>query len=495
MNADFKNSILEQLANEVIKLKDNLKKLEFKKDELNKAIEEVKSFENNNALEEFIKVYEKDKKNLDVTIKELVIELQKIDKNSQNQDLNLKFKNLNDRIKHFSDKLDGLDLRIDNLNNGFVTRKAFLTHIESNNKNFKFFEERINTDQQDRINNFERVVNSLSNNINGYDSRYRDKFDRLEAIYLKLKKQVSSLWVVNLILVVIIVLGIIISFSLNQIDHRIIDKENSDSIKSDQFNIEMFNKNPVSKKSNQTKAVVVEIPGIEGQTIQLSHEIIKGRTWVSDPEIRKSSNSYINFHFYESQGSELKPYQIKANEYIKEWTHQRNGYILNQDYFKKQLKSFLDFYISDCNSCEWQVTIEIDERFSNFISVSSEEFIYTGGAHWLSNESHYNINRTSGKIIDFHDIVTDTINFNRIAERYFREYTEIPSHQSLSDAGYWFKNNRFTCSKNFFFDDFKINFVFNQYKVAPFAFGRIKFSIPIDEIKHLLNLDLSYMDS
>lgn len=226
-----------------------------------------------------------------------------------------------------------------------------------------------------------------------------------------------------------------------------------------------------------------------------SQGIVRGRVWIESPEMNNENSSHIEYSFYSSPGRALLKYQLTANSIIEDLISMRkmkyNGQ-LNVAYFENQLKIFDEEYTGDENGCAeaiWEESIVIDEKFTSFIVLHEACFVYTCGAHGQSSEKNILIRRTDGKVLKLDDVISDKAKFYTIAEKYFRLDNEVPSGMSLNEAGFDFPNG-FTCFDNFYIEDGEIKFVYMEYQIAPYSMGTIRFGVPIDQIKHLLTLDL-----
>ena len=135
------------------------------------------------------------------------------------------------------------------------------------------------------------------------------------------------------------------------------------------------------------------------------------------------------------------------------------------------------------------------------ISLASQNYIFTGGAHGSSSITYKNINPATGTIYTLGDFFKPnaTAELTKLGEKYFKEQflpqIEMkPTTPLTEENGFWFdstpdteaKDNLFYLSKNFAITDKGIAFCYEQYEVAPYAFGMPMFYVPFADIKSML---------
>lgn len=166
---------------------------------------------------------------------------------------------------------------------------------------------------------------------------------------------------------------------------------------------------------------------------------------------------------------------------------------LSHDFFIAQLDSFSECYRSeDGNYHLWDLNGEVgiyNER-KDFVQVSLSGWLYTGGAHGNGSTTYVLVNKTNGSVLELTDFITSVEELNRIAEIEFRKLYDIPSGQSINDAGFWFENDQFSVNENFSFSGSTMDFLYNSYEIAPYAGGQTLLEVPLDKIKHILRQNL-----
>ena len=133
-----------------------------------------------------------------------------------------------------------------------------------------------------------------------------------------------------------------------------------------------------------------------------------------------------------------------------------------------------------------ETSISISESKLDYVEVSLSNWNYEGGAHGSAWSEERLIDRKTGVELELSDFITDQGELLRIAEAIFRADQGIDSDQNLYDAGFWFEDNVFRLNENFVFNENSMDFLYNQYEIAPYAAGMIYLSIPMDKIQYLL---------
>jgi hypothetical protein len=123
-------------------------------------------------------------------------------------------------------------------------------------------------------------------------------------------------------------------------------------------------------------------------------------------------------------------------------------------------------------------------------TIEFEEGIYTGGAHPNSHRAYRVFDLVSGRTLTLAELVKPGMqeNLNAIAEQEFRDLQQLGAQDNLDSAGFWFPDNRFHISSNFCVSSSGLVIHFNQYEIAPYAFGPIELTIPFEKLGTILEL-------
>lgn len=144
---------------------------------------------------------------------------------------------------------------------------------------------------------------------------------------------------------------------------------------------------------------------------------------------------------------------------------------------------------------ELERSVEVINQNSKFISLKLSEYSFLGGAHPNSVMLFINIDLKTGMTIKLEELfVKDYLEIlNKIAEKQFRIKRELKPDENLEEAGFWFKDNKFSVNDNFAVERGELVFYFNDYEVAPHAVGPTEIRISLKEIKDLIKPN-SYID-
>ena len=133
----------------------------------------------------------------------------------------------------------------------------------------------------------------------------------------------------------------------------------------------------------------------------------------------------------------------------------------------------------------WEVEVSMTHFYENdtLFSFGLKSFSYMGGAHPNSNRILFIFSKNDGQIIRGDRLNSSYPALLEIAERKFRETTEMKPGLSYSDAGFDFYENRFRLPANLSYTESGLELHYNKYEVAPYAYGEINFMVPYSELK------------
>ena len=158
------------------------------------------------------------------------------------------------------------------------------------------------------------------------------------------------------------------------------------------------------------------------------------------------------------------------------------------------LEEYKDFKKDFPNSAQhWKLERIASELFNsnNIFCVELFEYSYLGGAHPNSFRSFVNFNLSNGDELKLEDILIEGYSekLNAIGEEIFRQTNEIEPNKDLTEAGYWFDNNKFSINNNFTVDEYGLTFYYNNYEITAYAFGPTELFIPYNRINDLIKPD------
>jgi len=153
---------------------------------------------------------------------------------------------------------------------------------------------------------------------------------------------------------------------------------------------------------------------------------------------------------------------------------------------EEEFRDFIDDL--DFPTPNWSIESNIDVTFSDsiYFAISMSNFSYTGGAHPNYYASKKIFNKENGQVLRFLDIVKDTSGLKKLVESNFRKEVEISPTESLTSAGFWFKNDEFKLPLNIGMTNDGLEFYYNPYEVAPYAQGAIEVILPFNEVEKFL---------
>jgi len=142
---------------------------------------------------------------------------------------------------------------------------------------------------------------------------------------------------------------------------------------------------------------------------------------------------------------------------------------------------------------EWEIERKAENTFNddNLLSCSFREYSYLGGAHPNSFLTFINFNLKSGEIINLPDVLIDSYlnELNNIAEPIFRKEKELTPEENLTEAGFWFDDDKFSINNNFSIGKDGLTFYYNSYEITAYAYGPTELFIPYKSIKKLIKPD------
>ncbi len=156
----------------------------------------------------------------------------------------------------------------------------------------------------------------------------------------------------------------------------------------------------------------------------------------------------------------------------------------------------LDIFMKDYNNLRehfpdipaYELTLNDSISFQNekMVSVVSNRYSYTGGAHGISSTVFLNFNASDGTLIERDALFSDLSKVLHIAENEFKKQQNISPDESLSEKGFWFENDTFQLPQNIGVTEKFLILFYNPYEIAPYMDGSFEVRIPIEEVKTYL---------
>lgn len=241
------------------------------------------------------------------------------------------------------------------------------------------------------------------------------------------------------------------------------------------------------------------------QPVIAATNIVKGSASLTSitPSKADTSKLYIDYMYYSFDESAHLLYQDSINQMIADFVRMNTEFEsdstaltnLNGDFFRRQLAIFDSLSLLEAELSEsemlWEMECAISiVEYNNYVELHLRNWNYTGGAHGNAFEGYTLFEYDMGSVLKLSDVIQDIPTFTELAEKYFRAQNEIAPGEDLSAIGFWFQDNEFACNENFYFTADAMHFFYNNYEIAPYSAGQITFSIPLNEVKPFLKIQL-----
>jgi len=170
----------------------------------------------------------------------------------------------------------------------------------------------------------------------------------------------------------------------------------------------------------------------------------------------------------------------------------------NNNNFEELMQNFIEEYKNFKKEFPkawqaWEIERKAVNNFNddNILSCSFREYSYLGGAHPNSFLTFINFNLKSGEIINLLDLLIEGYQdeLNNIAEPIFRKEKELTPEENLTEAGFWFDDDKFSINNNFSIGKEGLTFYYNTYEITAYAYGPTELFIPYKSIKKLIKPD------
>lgn len=144
---------------------------------------------------------------------------------------------------------------------------------------------------------------------------------------------------------------------------------------------------------------------------------------------------------------------------------------------------------------ELERNVDVLNMNAKFVSLKLSEYSFLGGAHPNSVMFYSNVAIKTGKEIKLAEMFSENFKalLDEIGEKQFRIERQLKPEDNLEEAGFWFKDNKFSLNENFALGKDELIFYFNDYEVAPHAVGPTEIRIRYEELKKIIKRG-SYLD-
>jgi hypothetical protein len=139
---------------------------------------------------------------------------------------------------------------------------------------------------------------------------------------------------------------------------------------------------------------------------------------------------------------------------------------------------------------EIDMNVTMTHQNSKVVSISQGVYTYTGGAHPSTTNALHTFDILTGKTIELKDVVTDEKALIKIIESHLRKEREIPTNQTLRDAGFLYDDMlELPLPIDYAVTPNGIRFIYNAYDIAAYAMGPTDMEISFAELDKVLNLN------
>ena len=141
-------------------------------------------------------------------------------------------------------------------------------------------------------------------------------------------------------------------------------------------------------------------------------------------------------------------------------------------------------------------TARVQRQTGLLLSVVFHEETFAGGGNPNNNLMYVNFWTASGEPVQLQDILLQGSEEKLLksAEAHFRQLKKLGPADSLTKAGFWFDNDKFSLTQNYGLGKDAITFYYNNYEIAPYAMGSTSLSIPYAELRGVLRDEVLIQD-
>ncbi|MCH7723117.1 MAG: DUF4163 domain-containing protein [Bacteroidetes bacterium] len=229
-------------------------------------------------------------------------------------------------------------------------------------------------------------------------------------------------------------------------------------------------------------------------SIKIKNIVLEKQT--GDCEKNETENcATIKIDYIQIDYSENQLVQDSINAQIINELLQPIGIEKNNESFELMMQNFIDDYNNFKKEFpdsyqQWEYERKVTDRYidKNILCCEFREYSYLGGAHPNSFLTFTNFNLNSAEIINLSDILIDSFlnELNNIAELIFRKEKELADDINLTEAGFWFDDDKFSVNNNFTIGKDGLTFFYNSYEITAYAYGPTELFIPYKSIKKLI---------
>ena len=135
---------------------------------------------------------------------------------------------------------------------------------------------------------------------------------------------------------------------------------------------------------------------------------------------------------------------------------------------------------------EVEISQAVISQTKELLTLETDFYIFTGGAHGYGATRYANFNIKSGEVLEKDDLFSNLEAFKDFAEKEFRKKYKIPEGENINAKGFFFENDKFALPENIAVTKNRVILVYNRYEAASYAEGELKLSIPKNKVAQWL---------
>jgi hypothetical protein len=195
-----------------------------------------------------------------------------------------------------------------------------------------------------------------------------------------------------------------------------------------------------------------------------------------DKAINDSINTDLRSFIFEVEPSLTKT--------LKQLLDESKTNLVNE--YHTQLKDFPENY----NGYDHDIDQNLIFKNNQFISLEVVRYSFAAGAHGMGWTDYLHHDLKTGKRLYLNDFIQSKNKLIEIAEIEFRKQMGLKKTDNLEENGFWFTNNKFHINENFCFKNDSLEFLYNQYEIAPFSMGPIGLKVSLNQIKSDIKIEM-----
>lgn len=170
-----------------------------------------------------------------------------------------------------------------------------------------------------------------------------------------------------------------------------------------------------------------------------------------------------------------------------------------QDDLNNQYKTDIDGWISetqqqaDAGNSEYPYQLYVQQNIKTnrdyFVSMVTEIYQYTGGAHGLTTWIAKNIDDKAGKVITLADLFAENEDYKTVLNRTMQQMVEN-NKEEYQDL--W-EQPMITDNQGFYIQDGNLVIYYPPYELSYYARGFVEFSIPLKDIESYLSPNYKFL--